>query len=77
MYSPQIRKNYQLKSGEGLSLLFLYTWVVGDVCNVLGAVIGHLLPTVIILGVYVSMPKDLVDADLPTLASSTLSVTLP
>lgn len=47
-------ENYQLESGEGLSLLFIYTWLLGDLCNVCGATLAHLLPTVIILGVYVS-----------------------
>lgn len=54
MYSPQIIENYQLQSGEGLSLLFIYVWLLGDVCNLVGAVMAGLLPTVIILGVYVS-----------------------
>jgi hypothetical protein len=54
VYSPQIIENYQLESGEGLSLLFIYVWLLGDVCNLVGAVMAGLLPTVIILGVYVS-----------------------
>jgi hypothetical protein len=54
VYSPQIIENYQLQSGEGLSLLFIYVWLLGDVCNFVGAVMAGLLPTVIILGVYVS-----------------------
>jgi hypothetical protein len=54
VYSPQIIENYQLESGEGLSLLFIYVWLLGDVCNLMGAVMAGLLPTVIILGVYVS-----------------------
>ena len=54
VYSPQIIENYQLQSGEGLSLLFIYVWLLGDVCNLVGAAMAGLLPTVIILGVYVS-----------------------
>ena len=54
VYSPQIIENYQLQSGEGLSLLFVYTWLLGDVCNLGGAALAHLLPTMIILGVYAS-----------------------
>ena len=53
VYSPQIIENYQLQSGEGLSLPFVYTWLLGDVCNICGATLGHLLPTMIITGVYV------------------------
>ncbi|EGN98249.1 hypothetical protein SERLA73DRAFT_183181 [Serpula lacrymans var. lacrymans S7.3] len=52
VYSPQILENYQLQSGEGLSLLFVYVWLLGDLCNLVGAVMGELLPTVILLGLY-------------------------
>jgi uncharacterized protein with PQ loop repeat len=55
VYSPQIIENYQLESGEGLSLLFIYVWLLGDVCNLVGAVMAGLLPTVIILGVYYTL----------------------
>jgi uncharacterized protein with PQ loop repeat len=33
---PQILTNFREKSTEGLSLLFLMTWVVGDVFNLMG-----------------------------------------
>ncbi|KAI6117881.1 PQ loop repeat-domain-containing protein [Pisolithus croceorrhizus] len=46
VYSPQLIENYQLQSGEGLSLLFVYTWLLGDLCNFAGGVIGQLVPTV-------------------------------
>jgi hypothetical protein len=55
VYSPQIIENYQLQSGEGLSLLFIYTWLLGDLCNLVGAVKARLLPTMIILGAYVGL----------------------
>ncbi|KAG0700109.1 PQ-loop-domain-containing protein [Suillus ampliporus] len=55
VYSPQIIENYQLQSGEGLSLLFIYVWLLGDVCNLVGAVMAGLLPTVIIIGVYYTL----------------------
>ncbi|KAH7919065.1 PQ-loop-domain-containing protein [Leucogyrophana mollusca] len=55
VYSPQIIENYQLQSGEGLSLLFVYVWLLGDLCNLGGAVLAGLLPTVIILGVYYTL----------------------
>ena len=54
MYSPQILENYQLQSGEGLSVSFIVIWLIGDLCNLTGAVLAGLLPTVIILGAYVS-----------------------
>lgn len=57
VYSPQIIENYQLQSGEGLSLPFVYIWLLGDICNLCGAVLAGLLPTMIILGVYASAHK--------------------
>lgn len=54
MYSPQIIENYQLQSGEGLSVGFVVIWLIGDLCNLSGAVMADLLPTIIIVAVYVS-----------------------
>ncbi|RDX49895.1 PQ-loop-domain-containing protein [Lentinus brumalis] len=54
VYSPQIIENYQLQSGEGLSVSFVLIWLVGDLCNLSGALLAGLLPTIIILGVYYS-----------------------
>jgi uncharacterized protein with PQ loop repeat len=54
VYSPQIIENYRLKSGEGLSVLFVVIWLVGDLLNFFGAILAKLLSTVIILAVYVS-----------------------
>ncbi|KAF9019024.1 PQ-loop-domain-containing protein [Hymenopellis radicata] len=53
VYSPQIYENYSLQSGEGLSVLFVVVWLLGDLCNFVGAALGGLLPTVIILAIYV------------------------
>jgi hypothetical protein len=60
VYTPQILENYQLKSGEGLSVLFVLIWLAGDICNLLGAGIAGLIPTVIILAIYVrrSIPSN-------------------
>jgi uncharacterized protein with PQ loop repeat len=52
VYSPQIVENYQMQSGEGLSLPFVIIWLLGDLCNLSGALMANLLPTVIILGAY-------------------------
>lgn len=57
VYSPQIHENYALQSGEGLSILFVLIWLAGDLCNLIGAVIAGLLPTIIILACYVSPLK--------------------
>lgn len=55
VYSPQILENYQLKSGEALSVLFVVVWLLGDLCNLVGASMAGLLPTVILLAVYYSL----------------------
>ncbi|KAF8867789.1 PQ loop repeat-domain-containing protein, partial [Infundibulicybe gibba] len=53
--SPQIYENYSRQSGEGLSVPFIIVWLIGDLCNLAGAVWGGLLPTVILLALYYSI----------------------
>ncbi|XP_042493455.1 probable vacuolar amino acid transporter YPQ1 [Macadamia integrifolia] len=36
---PQIITNFQTKSGHGVSLTFLLTWIVGDIFNLLGCIL--------------------------------------
>ncbi|PIN06417.1 hypothetical protein CDL12_21025 [Handroanthus impetiginosus] len=36
---PQIVTNYRQKSAEGLSILFLLTWIIGDLFNVFGCLL--------------------------------------
>ncbi|KAI5451508.1 putative vacuolar membrane transporter [Naganishia albida] len=55
VYTPQIWENYQLKSGEGLSVAFVILWLIGDLTNLAGGAMAHLLPTMIILAVYYSL----------------------
>lgn len=55
VYSPQIFENFSLKSGEGLSIAFIVIWLAGDLCNLVGAWIAGLLPTVIILAGYYTL----------------------
>ena len=55
VYTPQLYKNFTLKSGEGLSVAFVVIWLAGDLCNLIGAIRAGLLPTVIILAGYVSL----------------------
>ncbi|KAI0662085.1 PQ-loop-domain-containing protein [Cubamyces menziesii] len=55
VYSPQIIENYVLQSGEGLSVSFVAIWLVGDLCNLSGAMMANLIPTIIILGTYYSV----------------------
>jgi hypothetical protein len=55
VYTPQVYKNFTLKSGEGLSVAFVVIWLVGDLFNLIGASRAGLLPTVIILAGYVRL----------------------
>jgi len=52
VFSPQIIENFRRGSADGLSLHFLIIWLAGDIFNVLGSVLQHVLPTMIILAVY-------------------------
>src|SRR5271169_6596408 len=52
VFSPQIIENFRRRSGDGLSLSFLVIWLAGDVFNVLGALLQHVLPTMLILAIY-------------------------
>jgi len=54
VYSPQVYENYLLQSGEGLSVLFVVIWLLGDLTNLTGAILAGLLPTVIIVAAYYS-----------------------
>lgn len=56
VFLPQIIENYQRQSGEGLSVFFIVIWLIGDLCSLSGAILAHLLPTIIILATYVSDP---------------------
>ncbi|KHJ93662.1 PQ loop repeat protein [Oesophagostomum dentatum] len=49
---PQLFQNYKTKKCEGLSLAFLFLWLVGDTCNMLGAILTHQTPIQKIIGVY-------------------------
>ncbi|KAG8928121.1 hypothetical protein FRC02_007357 [Tulasnella sp. 418] len=55
VYSPQIYENYDLQSGEGLSVMFVVIWLLGDLTNLFGAMMAGLIPTVIILALYYTL----------------------
>ncbi|KAF9306807.1 hypothetical protein BGZ74_003055 [Mortierella antarctica] len=55
VFTPQLWVNYKRKSGESLSLTFLYIWLAGDVLNVLGATMDNLLLTMRILAWYYTL----------------------
>ncbi|PSR94406.1 PQ-loop repeat-containing protein 2 [Coniella lustricola] len=52
VFSPQIIENFRRSSADGLSLQFVIVWLLGDVFNILGAVMQGVLPTMIILAIY-------------------------
>lgn len=52
VFSPQIIENFRRSSAEGLSIEFIVIWLLGDVFNILGAVLQGVLPTMIILAIY-------------------------
>lgn len=52
VFSPQIIENFRRSSAEGLSMEFLVIWLLGDLFNIIGAVLQGVLPTMIILAVY-------------------------
>ncbi|KAK4123066.1 PQ-loop-domain-containing protein [Parathielavia appendiculata] len=52
VFSPQIIENLRRGSAEGLSIQFIVVWLLGDVFNILGAVLQGVLPTMIILAIY-------------------------
>lgn len=52
VYSPQLIENFRRSSADGLSLAFLITWLLGDLSNVLGAVLQKVLPTMTVLAIY-------------------------
>ncbi|KAI5778226.1 vacuolar membrane PQ loop repeat protein [Geopyxis carbonaria] len=49
---PQLVENYKNGSADALSPAFLIAWLLGDLANLIGAIWGSLLPTVIALAAY-------------------------
>jgi solute carrier family 66 (lysosomal lysine-arginine transporter), member 1 len=52
VFSPQIIENWRRSSADGLSVVFITVWLLGDFFNIFGAVLQGVLPTMIILAVY-------------------------
>ncbi|KAJ4293648.1 auxilin-like clathrin-binding protein required for normal clathrin function [Kalmusia sp. IMI 367209] len=55
VFSPQIIENWKRSSAEGLSVVFITVWLLGDFFNIFGAVLQGVLPTMIILAVYYTL----------------------
>ncbi|KAL8689605.1 MAG: hypothetical protein Q9218_004763 [Villophora microphyllina] len=54
-FSPQIIENFRRGSADGLSLIFIIIWLLGDLFNIAGAVLQGVLPTMVILAVYYTL----------------------
>jgi uncharacterized protein with PQ loop repeat len=52
VFSPQIIQNFQRGNADALSIQFIIVWLLGDVFNIIGAVLQGVLPTMIILAIY-------------------------
>ncbi|CAG8826526.1 25348_t:CDS:2, partial [Gigaspora rosea] len=49
---PQLYENYKRKSGDSVSLILMFSWLLGDSLNLIGAILQNLLLTVILLAIY-------------------------
>lgn len=55
VFTPQLYENWRRKSSDGLSMAFVVIWLLGDIFNVIGAILQKVLPTMIILAVYYTL----------------------
>ncbi|ROW10417.1 hypothetical protein VMCG_01802 [Cytospora schulzeri] len=49
---PQLVTNYKAQSADGLSMGFLFIWLLGDITNLAGALVTNLAPSAIAIGLY-------------------------
>ncbi|CAG8795663.1 34571_t:CDS:2 [Gigaspora margarita] len=49
---PQLYENYKRKSGDSVSLTFVYIWLLGDLFNLLGAILQNLILPVVLIAIY-------------------------
>eukprot|EP00123_Amoebidium_parasiticum_P020205 comp44893_c0_seq1/m.47526 comp44893_c0_seq1/g.47526 ORF comp44893_c0_seq1/g.47526 comp44893_c0_seq1/m.47526 type:complete len:374 (-) comp44893_c0_seq1:395-1516(-) len=49
---PQLYETHLVRSGQGLSLLFVLLWLLGDLCNLVGCFLTEQLPTQVYLAVW-------------------------
>ncbi|KAI8096618.1 PQ loop repeat-domain-containing protein [Halteromyces radiatus] len=52
VFTPQLYENYTRKNTDGVSISFLLLWIFGDIFNLIGALLEHLMLTVLLLAVY-------------------------
>lgn len=55
VFLPQIFENFRRSSADGLSVPFIVIWLLGDVFNIVGAILQKVLPTMTILAVYYTL----------------------
>ena len=55
VFSPQIIENFRRSAADGLSIVFIVVWLLGDVFNILGAILQGVLPTMTILAIYYTL----------------------
>ncbi|KAI5868172.1 PQ-loop-domain-containing protein [Durotheca rogersii] len=83
VFSPQIVENFRRGSAEGLSVPFVALWLLGDVFNIIGALLQRVLPTMVVLAVYYTVADLVLLAQCfyyrrsATAASKNLSPTTP
>ncbi|RKF76025.1 putative vacuolar amino acid transporter YPQ3 [Golovinomyces cichoracearum] len=49
---PQLILNYRTGNADGVSLMFLCIWMIGDLANLIGAIWASLVPTVVTIAIY-------------------------
>ncbi|CAG8692047.1 5619_t:CDS:2 [Cetraspora pellucida] len=49
---PQLYENYKRKSGSSVSLALIYIWIMGELLDLIGAILQNLLLTVILIALY-------------------------
>ncbi|PHH87590.1 hypothetical protein CDD83_8668 [Cordyceps sp. RAO-2017] len=47
VFSPQIIQQFRQGNADGLSIQFIIIWLLGDVFNIVGAVLQGVLPTMV------------------------------
>ncbi|KAL1916517.1 uncharacterized protein VTP21DRAFT_5708 [Calcarisporiella thermophila] len=55
VFTPQFLENYWNKSTDGLSVAFIFIWLIADVLNLAGALLQNLLFTMLVLASYYIM----------------------
>lgn len=52
VFTPQFYENYKYKNTDGVSITFLTLWIFGDILNLFGVILEHLLFTMLLLALY-------------------------